>query len=90
MAGALALFDAAQAASKQEGNRFGLAANLLMVGQVLLVLGRTDEAGERLREGLEVAQGVGDEELLEAMQRVAEAAAAIAKEGGSWEDYVSD
>ena len=70
-AGALGLFEASLAASRQEGDARGVAVNLLMIGQALLTLGRAEEARERLREGLEVAQEVGDEELLKAMQQVA-------------------
>jgi hypothetical protein len=62
-------------ASRQEGDAHGVAVNLLMIGQALLTLGRAEEARERLREGLEVAQEVGDEELLKAMQQVATVAA---------------
>ena len=79
MAGALGLFEASLAASRQEGDARGVAVNLLMIGQALLTLGRAEEARERLREGLEVAQEVGDEELLKAMQQVATVAAAMAK-----------
>src|SRR5271166_2555266 len=78
-AGALGLFEASMAASRQEGDTRGVAVNLLMIGQALLVPGRTEEARERLQEGLEVAQEVGDGELLKAMQEVATVAAAMAK-----------
>ena len=78
-AGAMRLFEASLAASRQEGDTRGVAVNVLMIGQTLLALGRAEEARERLREGLEVARAVGDEELLKAMQEVATVAAAMAK-----------
>jgi thioredoxin-like negative regulator of GroEL len=78
MAGALVLFEASLRASRQEGDRHGVAVNLVMIGQALLALGRVGEAQKRLREGLEVAQEVGDEKLLQAMQQVATVAAARA------------
>jgi tetratricopeptide (TPR) repeat protein len=79
MAEALGLFEASLAASRQEGDARGVAVNLLMIGQALLALGRVEEARERLREGLEAAQEVGEKEILKAMQEAATVAAAMAE-----------
>jgi tetratricopeptide (TPR) repeat protein len=80
-AGALALFEASLAASREEKNAHNVAMNLLALGQALLVLGRAQEAVARLREGLEVAAPLGDDDLLRAMRQAAAAAAqAVAME----------
>jgi tetratricopeptide (TPR) repeat protein len=75
-AGALGLFEESLVASRKEGAAHGVAANLCMIGQTLMILGRADEARDRLREGLEVAHEVGDKELLKTMQQYAAMAAA--------------
>ena len=49
----------------------GVAVNLLMIGRALLALGRAEEARERLWEGLELAEEVGDEDLHQAMREAA-------------------
>jgi tetratricopeptide (TPR) repeat protein len=75
--GALALFEGSLTASRQEGDIHGVAVNLLMIGQILLALGRVGDARDRLRHGLEVASEIGDEALLKDMQKLATAAAAL-------------
>jgi tetratricopeptide (TPR) repeat protein len=65
---ALKLFEASLAASHVEQNVHNAAMNLLAIGQVLMLLDHRDEAAERLREGLEIAGTLGDEELLKAFR----------------------
>ncbi|NCO41811.1 MAG: tetratricopeptide repeat protein [Armatimonadetes bacterium] len=77
-AGALAVFEESLAASRNEDNAHNVAMNLLALGRVLLVLGRPEDAVERLREGLETATTLGNEDLLNAMRETAMAAAQAA------------
>jgi len=72
---ALELLEASLSASREEQNLHNAAMNLLAIGQTLLMLRRADRAVERLREGLEVAAQVGDEDLSKALREVAVAAA---------------
>jgi tetratricopeptide (TPR) repeat protein len=75
-AGALECFQKSADLSRSEGDDRGLAFSLLGASQVSLMLGRAKEAGEKIREGLELATELGDEELLQAMRTVAAMAAA--------------
>jgi tetratricopeptide (TPR) repeat protein len=83
MAEALGLFEASLATSRMDGEARRVAINLLMSGQALLALGRADEARDRLREGLDAASALGDENLFEATQKAVTAAAAMAENSPS-------
>jgi tetratricopeptide (TPR) repeat protein len=83
MAEALRLFEASLATSRMDGEARRVAINLLMSGQALLALGRADEARDRLREGLDPASALGDENLFEAMQKAITAAAEMVENSPS-------
>jgi tetratricopeptide (TPR) repeat protein len=67
---ALPLFEASLAASRQDQNPHNVAMNLLAIGQSLLLLGRAPEAADRLREGLDLAGEIGEEQLVSAFRTI--------------------
>ncbi len=67
---ALPLFEASLALSREEQNPQNVAMNLLAIGQTLLLLGRTANAVDRLREGLDLAGELGEEELVKAFRTI--------------------
>jgi tetratricopeptide (TPR) repeat protein len=73
--GALDCFQKSADLSRSEGDDQGVAISLFYAGQMLLALERAGEARETIAEGLELATGLGDEELLEAMRTLAAMAA---------------
>jgi tetratricopeptide (TPR) repeat protein len=68
---ALAVLEQALMASVQEKSKHNQAMCLLGLGQVLLAMARPREALERLREGLEIATDLGNQDLLRGMRRTA-------------------
>jgi tetratricopeptide (TPR) repeat protein len=74
-AGALERFERSLAAARGEGNAHNEAVILLALGHTLLELGHVAEAADRLREGLAVAEGLGDADLLKSLQMLATIAA---------------
>jgi hypothetical protein len=83
VAGALGLFEESLTVSRQVDDVHGVAMNLVTMSLVLLALGRVDEARDRLQEGLQTAQDLGDEELLKAVQEAAAVAERARAEGSA-------
>jgi tetratricopeptide (TPR) repeat protein len=75
---ALALLEDSLVASRVERSDHNVAMNLLTIGQVLLSRGKPAEAVVRLREGLDVAAALEEEELLRNLREAATAAARAA------------
>ncbi|MCB1807183.1 MAG: tetratricopeptide repeat protein, partial [Candidatus Competibacteraceae bacterium] len=76
---ALALFEHSLSASRTEQIPDNIAINLLMIGQILLLLKRPAEAMIHLQEGLTIATELDNEQLLQAMREIAAIAAQQSK-----------